>query len=195
MTPLRRAIRLSWLTIAWNTIVGGAAVVTAALTSNLSLIGFGINALVDSSVSVILIRRFGHEEAGRHERAERGEALALRAAGIAFILIATYLIVQSVRALADGHHPGHTLFGIVEALASLVVLPVLATQKFRVAAELGSHALRADSMLTFFGAALAGVACISLALERAFGWWWSDDIGALLIAALLLTEARRSFRD
>jgi divalent metal cation (Fe/Co/Zn/Cd) transporter len=195
LTPLRRAIRLSWLTIGWNTIVGGSAVITAALTANLALIGFGVNALIDSSVSVLLIRRFGHEEAGRHERAERGEARALHVAGGAFIAIAAYLIVQSVRALANAHHPGNSLFGLVVALASIVVLPILGLAKYRVADVLGSRALRADSMLTFFGAALAAVACIATVLASVAGWWWCDDVGALLIAALLLSEARRSFRE
>jgi len=195
LTPLRRAIRLSWLTIGWNTIVGGSAVVTAALTANLALIGFGVNALIDSSVSVLLIRRFGHEEAGRHDRAARSEARALHVAGAAFIAIAVYLIVQSIRALAASHHPGRSVFGLVVALASLVVLPVLGLAKYRVANVLGSRALRADSMLTFFGAALAAVACVAIVLASVAGWWWSDDVGALLIAALLLSEARRTFRE
>jgi divalent metal cation (Fe/Co/Zn/Cd) transporter len=195
MTPLRRAILYSELTVAWNAVVGGAAIVTAALTSNLSLIGFGINAVVDSSVSVLLIVRFRHEEAGRIEHAERGEAVALRAAAIAFAFVAVYLVVQAIRSLANGHHAGHSIFGLVEALASLVVLPFLAVQKYRLAKVLESRALRADSMLSAFGAALAAVACLSLALSWTLGWWWSDDVGALCIAALLASESVRSFRE
>ena len=38
--------------------MGSAAVVTAISTGSLSLIGFGINAVVDSSVSVLLVWRF-----------------------------------------------------------------------------------------------------------------------------------------
>jgi divalent metal cation (Fe/Co/Zn/Cd) transporter len=195
MTPLRRAILLSELTIAWNTLIGGAAVVTAILTSSLSLIGFGINALVDSSVSVILILRFRYEAAGRFKRAERAEAIALRAAAIAFALIATYLTVQAIRSLIGAHHGGHSLFGVIEALASLLVLPVLAVAKYRVAKELESRALRADSLLTAFGAGLAAVACLSLFLVSHLGWWWSDDVGALCIAALLFSESWRSFHE
>lgn len=195
MRPLQRAIRLSQATVAWNTVVGGAAVVTAVITGSLSLIGFGINALVDSSVSVLLIRRFIHERQGRHEHAERGEARALRAAGIAFVLIAIYLIVQSARALTAADHPGHSSFALAEALASLVVLPFLAVLKYRTARTLGSRALRADSMLTWFGTGLAAVTLVALLLVRGAGWWWSDSVGALLIAAALLSEAVRSLRE
>jgi divalent metal cation (Fe/Co/Zn/Cd) transporter len=179
------------LSVAWNTVVGVAAVATALATGSLSLIGFGINAVVDSSVSVLLIHRFRAEERGHAERAALAEERAERVAGVAFVLIAAYLAVQAVRALARGHAHGASLFGIVEAVASLLVLPALGRAKLGVARELGSRALRADSLLTLFGAALAGVACIALLLVRAAGWWWSDAVGALVIAALLLGEATR----
>lgn len=183
---------LSELSVAWNTAVGLAAVVTAIVIGSLSLIGFGINAVVDSLVSVLLIHRFRAEERGHAERAVRAEERAERVAGWAFVAIAVYLVVQSVRTLAGGSGHGGSIFGIVEALASLVVLPFLGGAKLRVARVLGSRALRADSMLTMFGAALAGISCVALLLERAAGWWWSDAAGALVIAVLLLGEATRT---
>ena len=191
-SSLRRAVVLSELSVAWNTVIGLAAVVTALVSGSLSLIGFGINAVIDSSVSVLLIYRFRSEERGHAERAVRAEERAERVAGYAFALIAAYLFVQSIRALVSGTGGSGSTFGIVESLASLVVLPFLGVAKFRVARVLGSRALRADSLLTMFGAALAGVSCIALVLERGVDWWWSDAAGALVIAALLLAESTRT---
>ena len=193
-SPLRRAVELSVISVGWNTIVGVAAVATALATGSLALIGFGINAVVDSSVSVLLIWRFRAEEHGHAERAARAEARAERVAGIAFVLIAVYLAVQAGRAISAGRGHSASVFAIGEALASLLVLPVLGRAKLRVATALGSRALRADSLLTLFGAALAAVACGALALERVEGWWWADAAGALLIAVLLLAEAMRTLR-
>jgi divalent metal cation (Fe/Co/Zn/Cd) transporter len=189
---LRRAVELSVISVGWNTIIGLAAVATALATGSLSLIGFGINAVVDSSVSVLLIRRFRAEQRGHAEHAARAEERAERVAGIAFVLIAAYLTAQAVRALIHGTGHAASVFAIAEAVASLVVLPLLGRAKLRVAAVLGSRALRADSMLTLFGAALATVTCAALLLQRVEGWWWSDAIGALVIAALLLSEAVRT---
>lgn len=190
--PLRRAIELSVLSVAWNAVVGVAAVGTALATGSLSLIGFGINAVVDSSVSVLLIHRFRAEERGHDERAARAEERAERIAGIAFVLIAVYLAVQAARALAHGTGHSSSAFGIVEAVASLFVLPALGRAKLHVASALGSRALRADSLLTLFGAALSAVACAALVVERVAGWWWADAAGALGIAVLLLAEASRT---
>jgi divalent metal cation (Fe/Co/Zn/Cd) transporter len=188
---LRRAVELSFVSVGWNTIVGLAAVGTALATGSLSLIGFGINAVVDSSVSVLLIRRFRAEARGHDERAARAEERAERVAGIAFVLIAAYLTAQAGRALIHGTGHAASVFAILEAVASLLVLPLLGRAKLRVAAVLGSRALRADSMLTLFGAALAAVTCTALLLERVEGWWWADAVGALVIAVLLLSEAVR----
>jgi divalent metal cation (Fe/Co/Zn/Cd) transporter len=192
---LRRAARLCALTVGGNTIVGGAAVVTAISTGSLSLIGFGINAVVDSSASAVLVWRFRAEEAGHAERAERAEQLALRIAGAAFLMIALYLFIQAVRTLSAGRHFEATLFGIAEAIASLLVLPILASAKYLLSQRLGSRALRADSLLTWSGVALASLALVALLTQRIFGWWWGDPVGALVIAALLAWQGSRAIRE
>jgi divalent metal cation (Fe/Co/Zn/Cd) transporter len=192
---LVRAARLCALTVGWNTLVGGAAVVTAIATGGLSLIGFGINAVVDSSASAVLVWRFRAEVAGHAERAQRAERLALRLAGIAFFLVALYLVVQAARALIAEKHFDATLFGIGESAASLVVLPLLASAKFSLAGRIHSRALRADSLLTWSGVALASLALGALVAQRLLGWWWADPIGALAIAGLLAWQGSQAIRD
>jgi divalent metal cation (Fe/Co/Zn/Cd) transporter len=101
---LRRAARLAAATALWNLSVGGASVATAVATGSLSLIGFGINAVVDSAASSLLVWRFRAAAAGHAERAARVEHLALRVAGAAFTVVAIYLSAQAVRSLATGAH-------------------------------------------------------------------------------------------
>jgi divalent metal cation (Fe/Co/Zn/Cd) transporter len=175
-------------------LVGGAAVTTAIATRSLSLIGFGINAVVDSSASAVLVWRFRAEAAGHAERAQRAERLALRIAGGAFLVIALYLLVEALRSLLAGRHSEESLFGIVEAGASLAVLPVLAAAKYSLSSRLGSRALRADSLLSWSGVALAAVALTALILQRVLGWWWADPIGGLAIATVLAWLGSRAVR-
>jgi divalent metal cation (Fe/Co/Zn/Cd) transporter len=192
---LRRAMLLCALTVAWNTIVGSAAVVTAAVTGSLTLFGFGLNAVVDSSASAILVWRFHAEESGHSERAARAERLALRVAGVAFVVIALYLAVQATRSLASGNHARATVFGIAEAASSVVLLPFLAQAKYLLARRLDSRALRADSLLTWSGTALSAAALIALLLRRSLGWWWADPAAALAIAAVLVQQGRRALQS
>jgi divalent metal cation (Fe/Co/Zn/Cd) transporter len=71
---------------------------------------------------------------------------------------------------------------------SMVVLPPLALAKRRVAARLGSGALRADSTLTLVAAVLAVISLASLAASEALGLWWADAVGALVVAGLVVRE-------
>jgi divalent metal cation (Fe/Co/Zn/Cd) transporter len=183
------------LTVAWNTIVGTAAVATAVATGSLALIAFGLNAVVDSSASAVLVLRFRAEELGHAERARRAEHLALRLAGFAFVVIALYLVMQATRALASSTRPSGTEFGVAEAAASVVLLPFLARGKYVLSRSLGSRALRADSLLTWSGTALSAAALVALLLRQAFGWWWIDPAAALAIAAFLFEQGRRTLRS
>jgi divalent metal cation (Fe/Co/Zn/Cd) transporter len=110
-------------------------------------------------------------------------------------VIALYLAVQATRSLSSGSHTTATVFAIAEAAASVVLLPFLARGKYTLARRLGSRALRADSVLTWSGTALAGAALVALLVRLAFGWWWADPAAALAIAALLAEQGRRTFRS
>jgi divalent metal cation (Fe/Co/Zn/Cd) transporter len=192
---LQRAERLCAATVAWNLTIGGGAVATAVATGSLSLIGFGVNAVVDSSVSALLVWRFRAEARGLGERARRVEQLALRVAAGAFTIVAAYVLVRAALSLASGKHPRSSLFGIGEALASLLALPYLALAKYRLSVQLGSRALRADSLLTVSGVALAAIALAGLILQRALGWWWADPVAAVLIGLALGWQGSRTLRD
>jgi divalent metal cation (Fe/Co/Zn/Cd) transporter len=184
---LRRAVWLSAASIGWSAIVGTIAVYTALVSRSLSLLGFGGDAVLDAVVSVALVWRFV-AEARQPERAARVERIAEGAVGAALIALAVYLVTASIRSLAEGAHPQASTASIALLLASVVVLPPLALAKSRVAAALGSGALRADSILTAVAALLAAISLASLAGAAAFGLWWADAVAALVVAAVLARE-------
>jgi divalent metal cation (Fe/Co/Zn/Cd) transporter len=175
--------------------VGVAAVISAVASGSLALVGFGVNAVVDSSVSALLVWRFRAELAGHAGRVVRAERVALRLAAAAFSIIAVYLGVRAVLALARGHHSAASTFGVVEAAASLVVLPYLAIAKWRLSRVLRSRALRADSLLTVSGVALAAIALAGQLAQRVLGWWWADPVAGLVMAGFLGWQGFRSARD
>ena len=110
-------------------------------------------------------------------------------------MIGAYLVLAAVIALANHSHPEHTAVGFALTAGSVLVLPVLAQAKLRLAQQLGSSALRGEGVLSLAGAALAAATLVSLLVESAFGWWWADAVAALLIAATLLREGSRITLD
>jgi divalent metal cation (Fe/Co/Zn/Cd) transporter len=184
------ALNLSYFTIAWNGIVGASALVVATLTGSLALAGFALNALLDSSASVVLVWRFRRERSDP-AAAEHFERRAQTFIEIAMALVALYVGVEAVRALLHGSHADESVLGIILAGVSLLVLPLLGRSKLRVASALPSRALRGDAILTLAAAALAAVTLVALALTSAFAWWWADPAAALIIAVALAVEATR----
>jgi divalent metal cation (Fe/Co/Zn/Cd) transporter len=192
-TSLRRALLLSGLSIAWNGVMGSAAVYTAFVSGSLSLLGFGADAVIDAVASVALIWRFA-VESREPERAARVERTAERVVGLALIALAVYLVGGSLRSLSQGAHPDPSSASIALLIASLAVLPPLAFAKYRVAIHLASGALRADSVLTAVAALLAAISLLSLAAAGLFGLWWADAIAAVVVGTVLAREGWSSFR-
>ena len=181
------AIRWSALSLAWAGAAGACALVAGLAAGSIALVGFGANALVDGSASAMLVWRFRHERSGTRDM-DAVERRAARAVGAALTLIALYLSVAAIAALAQHSSPESSPAGIALTAASVVVLPVLARAKLRLARPLGSAALRGDGILSLAGGGLAASTLIGLLLEAGPGWWWSDAVAALVIAAALFDE-------
>jgi divalent metal cation (Fe/Co/Zn/Cd) transporter len=156
-------------------------------SGSLSLLGFGLDAAIDSAASVALVWRFRTEVREPH-RAERIEALAETAVGVVMFVLAAFLAVSAIGALTSNAQPEPSDIRTVLLVAALLVLPPLAIAKHRVARRLGSGALRADSILTAIAAVLALIGLGSLALEELVHVTWGDAAGALVIAVIIARE-------
>lgn len=184
---LRRAIRLSLLSIVLGAAMGVSGVIAALTSGSLSLLGFGFDAAVDSAASVALVWRFAIEARQPH-RAERVEKIAEGLLGIVLLVVAAYLGISATRALIDHAHPEGSVAGFVLLVTSVAAFTPLAIAKYRTATALESRALRADSILTGIAALLAAISLVSLGLSTAFGLTWADAIGALIVAVILVRE-------
>jgi divalent metal cation (Fe/Co/Zn/Cd) transporter len=187
---LRAALRLSYFTIVWNGVIGALALIVGLTTGSLALAGFALNALLDSSASVVLVWRFRRERTDP-EAAEHLERRAQTWIIAAMLVIAAYIGVQAVRALLEGSHPEPSVLGLSIAAVSLLVLPPLGILKLILAGRLESPALRGDGVLTLAAAALAVITLVALILSSTLAWWRADPLAALLIACALAGEASR----
>jgi divalent metal cation (Fe/Co/Zn/Cd) transporter len=179
------AIRWCVASVVWSAIVGVVAVVAGFRASATALVGFGAASITDGLASAVLVWRFDTERAGRYD-VERIEHRAARTVGAILIAIGLYVSISAIAALARHPPPDHSRVGLALTAASVLVLPLLARAKLRLAA------LRADGLLSVAGAALASVTLASLALNSELGLWWSDAVAALLIAAFLLRAGWRT---
>lgn len=178
--------RLELFSITWNSLEGLLAVVAGVQAGSISLVGFGLDSFIEvTSASALLWRMSVDKNKSKRERSER---LALRIVGACFVLLALYLVVDSARALISRKTPEHSVLGIVTSVAALIVMPLLSRAKRRVAFELGSAAMKADSRQTDFCVYLSAILLFGLSANWLFGWWWADPVAALLMTPIILKE-------
>jgi divalent metal cation (Fe/Co/Zn/Cd) transporter len=190
-TALRRALTVSVVSVVWSGAVGSVAVFSALGSGSLSTLGFGVDAVVDAAASGALIWRFAVERR-QPSQAERVEKTAEAVVGLALVALSVYLAVASVRSLIEARAPVATRLALAVLVASLVLLPPIALFKHRVAGQLGSGALRADSVLTGVAAVLAAISLLGLGAASGWGWWWADAVAALAVTAVILREGAKS---
>jgi divalent metal cation (Fe/Co/Zn/Cd) transporter len=188
---LRRSQRLAAFTVAWNVTEGVVAIAAAWVAGSRALAGFGLDSAVESISASVLLWRLSTERRDP-ERVERVERVAVRAIGASFLVLAAFVGVEAIRSLAVRAEPDASPVGIALTLVSLVVMPVLAARKRRVAVALDSKAAQADSAQTRACAYLSAVVLAGLVLNAAFGWWWADPLAALGVVAFLVREGREA---
>jgi divalent metal cation (Fe/Co/Zn/Cd) transporter len=187
-----RGRRLEYLTIAWNTVEAVVALASGAVAGSVALVGFGLDSAIETASALILLWRLRAER--DTARREASEQTARRLVGICFLLLAAYIAIESIRALWRGEPSQRSIPGILIAAAAVIVMPLLARAKRRVAAELGSRALHADSKQADFCAYLSATLLLGLVLQFAFRWWWADPVAALIMAPIIAHEGLQGWR-
>jgi len=183
---VRHGRRLEYFTIAWNSLESLVAVVAGANAGSISLIGFGIDSLMEvTSGSVLLWRMSVDADVLRRERNERR---ALRVVGICFLFLAAYIAYESAVDLVVQASPEHSIAGIILACVSLVVMPLLSRAKRKVGRALGSAAMHAEAKQTKFCTYLSAILLAGLLLNAVFGLWWADPVAALIMVPIIAKE-------
>jgi len=186
---VRRGRRLEYLTIGWNTLEAVFAIGAGLLAGSVALVGFGVDSVIESSSGAILLWRLREGERG----AQR-ERLALKLVGGSFLVLAAYVACDAALSLVRREPPEASYVGIAIAVLSLILMPILARAKRRVAADLNSRAMQADSRQTDLCAYLSAILLAGLALNALFGLWWADPAAGLLMTPIIAKEGIATLR-
>jgi divalent metal cation (Fe/Co/Zn/Cd) transporter len=188
---LRHGIRLEWATTAWNAMEVVVTISLGIVSGSLALVAFGLDSLIEVFASMVVV---WHLRDGASPSAHRTR-LALRLIAAAFIVLAGYLLVASVRSLAIGATPESSPIGIAYLAVTSVVMFTLAAAKRRTARPIANGPLLAEASMTFLDGCLCLCILTALAVNMALGWWWADGVAALAIAGFAAREAVESLQE
>ena len=191
-SQVKRGRRLEYFTIIYNSLEGIIAIVAGVVAGSIALVGFGFDSLIEVTSGVALLWRL-HSDADESRR-ERMESVTLRIVGICFILLALYVSYDSIKSLVRHEAPNESRPGIILAIVSLIVMPLLVRAKRRVARSISSKALMADSKQTELCTYLSAILLGGLLLNALVGWWWADPIAAIVMVPIIVKEGIEGLR-
>jgi len=189
---VRRGLQLSYVTLAYNCLEGIIAILAGIAAGSIALVGFGADSLIEVTASLTAIWRL-HSDSDPVRR-ERSERISVRIIGILFLALAAYVAADATQSLITRQAPEASLVGLVLAAASLIVMPLLANAKRRVAVAMGSGALAAESRQTMLCTYLSAILLGGLMLNAALGWWWADPVAALVMVPIIAREGIEGLR-
>ncbi|WP_233204345.1 cation transporter [Cryobacterium sp. Y62] len=184
---LRRGRRLDWFTLGWKVVGVVVLAVLAFSTSSVALAGFGLDSFIEIGASTVVLWELSETGEARQQR-------ALQLIGIAFVLLAAYLLVQSMVALITGHHASPGVGGIAWTAVTAIVMFTLAGLKGRTGRALGNPVLATEARVTFVDGLVAVAVLTDIVLILVLGWWWADPVAGFVIVYYAVREAIHIFR-
>lgn len=190
---LRRGLNLAYLSISYNVVEAVVGLVLGIGAASVALIGFGLDSVVESSSAAVVIWRLRAEAHGGRS-SEEVERKAVRLVALAFFALAAYVGVRGIHALVTAARPDESVPGIVLAVVSIIVMPVLAWRKRIAARALDSRSVKADSVQTMLCTYLSAFLLVGLVANALWGLWWADPAAGLAIAVIATKEGVELWR-
>jgi divalent metal cation (Fe/Co/Zn/Cd) transporter len=176
-------------TLAYNIVEGILAIWAGAQASSIALVGFGLDSFIECAAAGVVLWRLAIEARGaRAEIIKRSERRVHRFIGGTFFALALYVLIQARWTLWQQKTVEESFLGIVLAVASLVIMPLVSWGKLRAAKILNSAALRSEAKETLACSYLSFTLLLGLVANAVAGWWWADPVAALLMVPWLIKE-------
>lgn len=194
----RWSVIAAWLvigTVAYNAIEAALAIWAGIRAGSVALVGFGLDSVIECVAAIAVLWRLRVERTRSTEELARGERTVHRIVGFTFVALALYVVVQSGWTLWTAQAPEESPVGIIVAIASLVIMPLVAWGKLRAAHHLQSGSLRAEAKETLACLYLSATLLLGLVATAAAGWWWADPVAALCMVPWLMKEGLEGIRD
>ena len=175
-------------TIAWMSVEATLSLWAAWKARSPALAGFGGDSAIELMSAAIVLWRF------RTLASEHAEQRAARIAGGLLAALAVYVVLASAMSLLGYSEAGPSYLGMAVLVGAALIMPALAKEKRRLSVLTDSAALRADAAESALCAYLSIIALMGLAVHAIWHIAWADPVAALIIAPLIVVDARKAMR-
>lgn len=191
----RKALILSYITVGYNLIEGLISIVFGFFSGSVALIGFGFDSFLESFSGSVMIWRFSNFGNYSPKDNLKKEGKATKLVGYSFFIFGAYLLYESLNKLYFGKHPDPTIIGIIIAIVSIIIMPILYFYKIKVGKKIQSNSLIADAKQTLACLYLSIALLLGLSLNYFFSMWWADPLAGLFITSYLFKEGYETISE
>jgi len=183
----RTVIQLQSITLLWMLIECAVSLYGAVSAHSPALLAFGADSFVELLSATVVLLAIVPSFPLTKDR-------AVRLAGVLLFILAGVVVLVTLLSLLYRVQPETSCSGIAITTAALVVMPLLAWAKRRVARQTNNRALAADAVQSATCAYLAAITLAGLAVNAVWHVHWVDSAAALLALPILIIEGRRALR-
>ncbi len=191
----RRALFLSYFTVGYNFLEGLVSIFAGVLAGSIALVGFGLDSFIESLSGGVMIWRFSKHGKVSEEEEAKIEAKATKLVALAFFVLGAYVLYESCEKLYLREIPEPSMLGIIIAIVSLVVMPILFYLKYKTGKAIGSRSLLGDSKQTLACVFLSVSLLVGLGLNYLYGLWWADPLVGVIIVVFLVWEGYSTLKE
>ncbi|MBM3242965.1 hypothetical protein FJZ31_42440 [Candidatus Poribacteria bacterium] len=191
----KKALLLSYFTVGYNVLEGIVSIFAGLLAGSIALVGFGSDSFVESLSGGVMIWRFKKHGKISEKEEERVEKKAVRFVAYTFFILGAYVLYESFKKLYFREVPNPSFLGIIIAIISIIVMPVLFYLKYQTGRAINSISLVADSKETLACVFLSIALLIGLGLNYLYGFWQADPIAGLVIVIFLIREGYTTLKE
>jgi len=191
----KKGLRLEYFTVGYNILEAIASIISGSIADSIALIGFGLDSIIESLSGLVLIWRLRQHEKISEAVEGKIEKRAIKFVAITFFILGSYILFESIKKLVITEISEPSSSGIIIATLSLIIMPILAWQKYKTGKQINSQALVADAKETLACAYLSVALLLGLSANYLFGFWQADPIVGLIIVAFLFKEGREGWKE
>lgn len=181
-TEQKQILWLQGITIMWMCVEAAIGIFAAIRAHSVVLLGFGADSGIELLSAFVVLLRFKRVS-------QVSEKQAARITGLLLFALAAFILGSSLLAFTNSSfRPEASYSGIGLLVAAGIVMPWLATQKRRLAAETASSSLKADAIQSSMCGYLAWIALGGLVLNATLKISWADPVAALLLLPIVVRE-------
>lgn len=190
---IQKYLNLEFFSVIYDLLEAYLAILFGSISHSIALVAFGFDSFIESSAGVVLLSWLSLKKELTSEAAFRRKQLILRTVAWSFLILGAALLYEIVKRLTVGEQARPSLLGMILAMVSLIITPLLTVTRNRShsgeenpGTKFRKRFNKLQEAKSYIFVSL--VLLVGLSINYFSGWWQADAIAALIIVVFIFKK-------